>query len=140
MLTVDQIKLFLEAVKDHRFYPIYLIAIGCGLREGEILALEARDISLERKVLQVRRTVVQIGGKLSFGEPKSNKSKRSVAIPDFVIDALKDRIPQEGLIFKVSNGGPISPRNLLRHFQDNLEKLGMPRVHFHSLRHSYASL
>ncbi len=138
-LSVDQIKVFLKAVEGHRFYPIYLIAIGCGLREGEILGLEARDIDIEKGIISVRQTVVYIRGKLSLGEPKTAKAQRSVAMPSFVAEGLK-ALPVEGLIFKTSNGTPISPRNLLHHFHDSLAKAGLPRVKFHSLRHSYASI
>ena len=138
-LSVSQIKAFLEVVKDHRWYPIYLIAVGCGLREGEILGLEARDVDLERGQISVRQTVVYIRGKLSIGEPKTAKAQRSVSMPNFVAEGLK-AMPTEGLIFKTSTGNPISPRNLLRHFHESLAKAGLPRVKFHSLRHSFASI
>ncbi len=140
-LSVEQIKKFLEAVKGHRFYPIYLIAIGCGLREGEILGLEAQDIDLENRQISIRQTVVSIRGKTSINEPKTPNARRIVAMPSFVSETLKNMpLPQSGLIFKTSTSKPISPRNLLRHFHESLEKAGLPRVKFHSLRHSYASL
>ncbi len=140
ILSVDQIKKFFEAVKDHRYYPIYLIAVGCGLREGEILGLERKDVSLDEGILQVRQTVVSIRGRLSLGEPKTDKAKRAVAIPGFVADVLKDHLKKDGLLFATSTGKPVSPRNLLRHFHLSLARAGIPRVKFHSLRHSYATI
>lgn len=140
-LTIEQIKKFLEVVKDHRYYPIYLIAIGCGLREGEILGLETKDIDLVNNQISVRQTVVCIRGKVSINEPKTPSAKRTVAMPLFVAQSLKEiTLPEEGLIFRTSNNTPISPRNLLRHFHLSLAKAGVKRVKFHSLRHSYASL
>ncbi len=139
-LSVAEIKQFLEVVKDHRFYPIYLIAVGCGMREGEILALETKDIDFVSNQISVRRNVVCIRGKVTIGEVKTESSMRSVAMPDFVALGLKPILPQSGLIFRTSNNTPISPRNLLRHFHESLAKAGLSRVKFHSLRHSYASI
>jgi integrase len=140
ILSVDQIKKVFDTVKHHRYYPIYLIAVGCGLREGEILGLERRDVNLEEGILQVRQTVISIRGKLSIGEPKTDKAKRAVAIPGFVADVLKDHLKKDGLLFTTSSGKPVSPRNLLRHFHLSLARAGIPRVKFHSLRHSYATI
>lgn len=140
-LTVEQIKKFLEVVRDHRYYPIYLIAIGCGLREGEILGLEAKDIDLENGQISVRQTVVYIRGKILINDPKTPSAMRVVAMPAFVAQTLKNiPMPKEGLLFRTSRNTPISPRNLLRHFHESLAKARIPRVKFHSLRHSYASL
>lgn len=142
-LSVDQINTFFDVVRDHMYFPIYCIAVGCGLREGEILGLRKMDISLDDGILQVRQTVVSIRGKLSLGEPKSEASKRPVAMPDFVVEVLK--VPWENteypddLIFTTRTGNPISPRNLLRHFHNSLEKAGIKRVKFHSLRQTFVS-
>ena len=140
-LSVEQIRKLLEVVRGHPYYPIYLIAIGCGLREGEILGLETKDIDLENSQIAIRQTVVSIRGKTSINEPKTPTAMRTVRIPSYVVEVLKNMpLPQDGLIFKTSNSNPISPRNLLRHFHESLVKAGLPRVSFHSLRHSYASI
>jgi integrase len=140
-LTVAEINTFLVVVRNHQYFPIYCIAIGCGLREGEILGLRKQDVDLENEVLQVRQTVVSVHGKLSFGEPKSEASRRPVAMPDFVVDALREHFKKaEDLLFATRSGKPISPRNILRHFHASLAKAGLPRVKFHSLRHTFVSL
>lgn len=142
-LTVDQIQKLLDAVKGHRWYPIYCIAVGCGLREGEILGLRKQDISLEDGVLKVEQTIYSIKGKLFIGTPKSSASKRVVGLPDFVISSLRevwDNTDYNQLVFRTRNNTPISPRNLLRHFHKTLKELGIPRVSFHSLRHSFVTL
>jgi integrase len=142
-LTVDQIQVLLDHLKGHRWYPIYCVAIGCGLREGEILGLRKQDVTLEDGVLKVEQTVCTIKGKLFIGTPKSTASKRLVGLPDFVVSALRDpwtHAEHNQLIFRTRNGTPVSPRNLLRHFHETLDELGMSRVRFHSLRHSFISL
>jgi integrase len=141
-LTVDQLTKFLAAVKDHRWYPIYTIAIGCGLREGEILGLRKVDVDLINQVIHINQVVNYIAGKLSISTPKTDSSVRQVDMPDFVADVLKEHMQDrpEGLLFTTSTGNLISHRNLLRHFHETLAKLSIPRVKFHSLRHSFASL
>ncbi|MDX1616893.1 MAG: tyrosine-type recombinase/integrase, partial [Candidatus Promineifilaceae bacterium] len=47
---------------------------------------------------------------------------------------------EEGLVFTTSTGNPVSQRNLTRHFHSQLEKLGLPRMRFHDLRHTAATL
>ena len=47
---------------------------------------------------------------------------------------------KQGLIFTTSTGGPISPRNFIRHFKQALKNAGLPDIRVHDLRHSHASL
>jgi len=115
------------------------VAIGCGLRLGEILALHWEDMNFENSTLSVKRTLQKVNNKGRFGEPKSKKARRSVAMPRFVLDALKDG-KETGLIFATRNGTPFSHRNIHRHFKKTLVKLGLPEIRFHDLKHSYASI
>jgi integrase len=48
MLSVDQVHTFLEKVKGHRYYPIYVLAVYTGMRQSEILGLYKSDIDLGR--------------------------------------------------------------------------------------------
>jgi integrase len=109
------------------------------MREGEILGLRWEDVDLAAGAVSVRQTIQNISGRLSIGEPKSEKSRRTIPLPIFALDVLKNMDKGEGLIFRTSSGNPVSPRNVLRHFQNQLEKLGLPRVTFHSLRHLHAT-
>ncbi len=65
-------------------------------------------------------------------------------LPDYAMEPLKQHIDslkqKQGLMFTTSTGQPISPRNLLRHFHETLDQLGIQRMTFHSLRHLPASL
>lgn len=142
-LTVDEIKKFLEEVKNDRLYPLYVLAFT-GMREGELLGLMWEDIDFFSKTIHVRHAVTQLAGKgLVITEPKSDKSKRAIAIPDFMIDVLwdyREKTGKEGLVFHTSTDKPISPRNLTRHFKTHLKKAGLPDIRFHDLRHTTATL
>jgi integrase len=136
-----QFKALLEGVRDHPYYPIYCVAIGCGLREGEILGLRKQDVLLDQGLLRVEQVISQVRGKTFFGYPKSDSSKRTVGLPDFVSNALQKVWENANpLLFHTRNNTPISPRNLLRHFHLTLKRLGIPRVRFHSLRHTFVTL
>jgi integrase len=142
-LGTGEFQALLEAVRYHPYFPIYCIAIGCGLREGEILGLRKQDVLMDQGLIRVEQVVSQVRGKLFFGYPKSEASKRTVGMPDFVSAALQkpwEEAEPNQLIFHTRNNTPISPRNLLRHFHGTLKKLGIPRTHFHSLRHTFVSL
>ena len=143
--SADQVNRFLKQINGHRWYPIYVIAIYCGLREGEILGLRVEDIDLLKRVLHVRQAVQYLMGQgLIVKEPKSEAGKRAVIIPGFAVTVLTDHLlsiqKESGLIFTTGNDTPISPRNLVRHFKSVIEAAGLPDIRFHDLRHTHASL
>jgi integrase len=144
-LTPDQVKKFLETVKDHRWYPIYVLSLYCGFREGEVLGIYFEDLDLLHDVIHVRHAVQYLVGKgLVITEPKTDSAKRTVTIPGFAHDVLVEYLHplkrNQGLVFVTSHGTPISPRNLIRHFKQALEEAGLPEIRFHDLRHTHASL
>lgn len=119
--NVAQVNTFLNSTKNHRWYPIYVLAIYCGLREGELLGLHLEDIDLRNRTIQVKHAVQYlVGGGLVIKEPKTASGKRAVVIPGYALSVLMDHLfktkVEKGLIFTTSNGTPISPRNLVRHF------------------------
>jgi integrase len=72
-LTVEQVKVFLESVEGHPYYPIYLLAVTTGMRKGELLGLHWEDVDLDRKSISIRHTLIEIQGKVHLGQPKSKR-------------------------------------------------------------------
>lgn len=154
--NLDQMNVFLEAVRGHRWENIYLLASATGMREGELLGIHLADVQLDKGMIQVRHTIQYLVGKgLVVGEPKSEKSKRTVTLPSFAVEAIKRQLDyrstikesagqgwtESGLLFTTGNGTPISPRNLIRHFKAVLEQTGLPEIRFHDFsRHTHATL
>lgn len=143
ILTVEQAKQLLEQCVGTRYYYIYLIAISCGLREGEILGLYPSDI--KDGIIHVSRAVQFLPGKgLVVTEPKTKNAIRPVKLPSSVVPIIQDYLnrlrPDQTFLFSTANNTPISPRNLLRHFHQRLELMGLPKIPFHSLRHLHASI
>ena len=144
--STEQVKIFLEAVKNHQYSLIYLIAIYTGMRQAEILGIHKEDIDLENGVINVKHQVQPIRGKgLVVTQVKTEKSKRPVTLPETILTHLRTHLEaiDNGLIFTASKGNTNSAiwnRNLYRHFKKTIEKLGLPDVTFHSLRHFHATL
>lgn len=133
---------------------LFEVMIGTGLRRGEVLGLRWSDVDLERNVLQVRQALVYVGGKLTFGAPKTKGSAAGVGLSGRVVTALEQQRKRQaadrakwttawsdtGLVFTRENGEPIRPEYLLREFHKLSELAGVPTVRLHDLRHLAATL
>jgi len=146
-LTAEQGKKFLEAAKKKRLSALFAVAIGTGMRQGEILALRWDTIDFEREQLTVRHSLADVKSKFILKEPKSKRSRRTLKLPTFVIAALKahrDAMAKEShnspFCFVTKAGTHISKSNLTRQvFRPILKAAKLARVKFHALRHSHAS-
>jgi integrase len=150
------VRRFLDAIKGNRIEALYVLALALGLRQGELLGLRWEDIDLGTSKLSVRHALQRIGGEYVLVEPKTKKSRRVIApLPIVVTGALtahKERQDQErdalgtrwlngqGLVFTTAYGAPLSASVVTHDFQDLLERVGLPRIRFHDLRHSAISL
>ncbi len=105
--------------------------------------------------LRVRHTLTCAGGKHSLSEPKTKKSRRTVRLTPGAVAALRGHLGRQvgemdrlgslyrpgGLVFAIEVGGIINPSNLRnRHFARLLERAGLPKIRFHDLRHTCATL
>jgi len=153
-LMPTEARVFLDAVKDDRLAALYTVALAVGLRQGEALGLTWKYVDLEGGMLTVRYQMQRIEGKLTLTEPKTAHSRRTVALPTVVIEALRhhrerqaeerewvgSRWKESDLVFTTRTGGPIDQRNLCGAFHAILDRAGLPAIRFHDLRHSAASL
>lgn len=151
---------FLEIARTHRLGALFTAAISIGLREGEVLGLQWRDVDLESGVLTVNHTLQRVkpkghqSSKLMLLEPKTQKSRRQIKLPQVLIAALvshretqdRERIlagerwVETGMVFTTSVGTMLDQRSMLRSFSTLLSAASLPRIRFHDLRHSAATL
>jgi integrase len=162
IFTDEEIRILNVSLKNHRLKSIILLALGTGLREGELLGLKWTDIDLENKQLKVERSVKQVyiiaaDGTKEFKTieqlPKSKTSIRSVPIPSTLIPILKEHRTMQkceklkagtsyidnNYVFSTDLGKVINARNLTRSYERLLKKANIPYRKFHSLRHTYAT-
>lgn len=166
ILTADEIKALADAIPRASDRLAIYVAAYCGLRAGELWALQRRDIDLLHKRLHVRRALKDIRGHLEFGDTKTNGSRRTVSLPAFLHAMLSEHLNSmpagpEALLFvspggggtrRVGNGGPIRHGLFVRRVfkpaivgdEETKRKPALPvekrGLRFHDLRHTCASL
>jgi integrase len=153
--TEEQSRTLLDSVMGDRLEALCVLALATGMREGELLALTWDDVDIERAVARVHATLQRTPDGLKREEAKTDHSERSVALSRAAVDALQGhRLRQAeerlrlgeawtslNLVFPNTIGGPI----IAQHFRDRwwyplLERAGLPRIRFHDLRHTAATL
>ena len=125
-----------------------LLGLYAGMRLGEVCALKWEDINWDESSVTVRRTAQRLrrsgeGNKtlVMIGAPKSRKSHRIIPLPRFILKLLaqyRETCPASGFIFGKQDK-PAEARTIQRRLQRLAARLGISGVHFHTLRHSFAT-
>jgi integrase len=142
VLTPEQIRDLVASAKGPKYALLFLLAAFTGARQGELLGLKWSDIYWDASQIGIRRTF----NNGRWFEPKTEGSKRRIDVGPSILNLLrewKELCPENGLglVFPNGAGKPINNHNLLnRYFYPTLKAAGLPRVRFHDLRHTYASL
>ena len=145
MLTPDQIRSLLATAKGHRLEALAILAIATGARQGELFGLQWKDIDLDAGTVTIQRTLIEARGKLEFGEPKTARSRRRIDLPGYAVTALRAHRGRQTatphptvLVFTDTEGNPLRKSNFTRRVWHRwLKSAELPRVKFHSLRHSH---
>lgn len=142
-LLVEQLQSFLRESKDSGVFELYYLELATGLRRGELLGLKWVDIDLERGDLRVRRQIARINGEVVEVPLKTKNTYRTLPLAEDTIDVLEAQRKKTGgspWVFPSPTGGPISPDSVLHMLHRVLKGAGLPRVRFHDLRHTFATL
>ncbi len=153
-LTPDEARRFLDATREHRLHALFSVALALGLRQGEILGLTWDAVDFDVRAVRVRQQVQRVDGEFAFVDTKSRQSRRIVDLPAWLATALRahrarqieerlaagDRWAGRNLVFCTRWGKPLDGPNVTRYAQAALAKAGLPKLTFHQLRHSCASL
>lgn len=106
-LTPQQVSQLADSV-DERYRALILVGAYCGLRFGELAALEVSRVDLLRRTIDVAQTVSEVKGTHHVGPPKTRAGRRKVPVPSLVADELQvhlNRHTQGGLVFPAPEGG-----------------------------------
>ena len=157
-LDAAEARRLLDAAAEDRLEVVYVLAIFCGLRRGEILALRWSDADLDRREIHIRNTLHEEVTGFRLGEAKSISARRSISMPTTVAAVLlahhRRQISESwsrirsgiemadkwGLVVRSAAGRPIAKSTLRGNFRRVLRKAGLPPMRLHDLRHSCASL
>ena len=142
-LPIEQLTSFLREAKDSGVFALYYIDLTTGLRRGELLGLKWADIDLEKGDLRVQRQIGRINGKIIEMPLKTKNAYRTLPLSADAIDVLKMqkcKVGNSEWVFPSPSGGPMSPDSVLHMLHRVLKRAGLPKVRFHDLRHTFATL
>lgn len=139
--TLDEFTLFLDCVKDKPLsYYGFLTLYWTGCRIGELLALNVEDFNAELKTLNINKSYQRINGRDVITAPKTEKSKRIITLPDFLVEELKDYISKLYGVLPQDRMFTTTKAYFEHEMIRGVELSGVKKIRIHDLRHSHASL
>ena len=154
-LTADEARRVLAAASQMRNAARWTVALALGLRQSEALGLQWPDIDLDRGTLSVRRGLHRVAGQgLVFEEPKSTRSRRTLALPSQLVEALrlhraaqlKEHLAAGSerqdldMVFTQPNGLPLDRKADWHAWRALLSAADVRQVRLHDGRHTAATL
>lgn len=152
--TAPELRSFLTTTAPDRLGSLWHVLASTGVRRGEVLGLRWQDVDLDAGRLAIRQTLITIGYELKFSSPKTKRSTRQIAIDPGTVAVLRSHrarqleermawgpaYTESGLVFTREDGSPIHPDRVSKMFNSIVEKIGLPRIRLHDLRHTHATL
>ncbi|PFA76822.1 tyrosine-type recombinase/integrase [Bacillus cereus] len=149
----QEVRLFLKVAQESRYFIIFHMALVTGMRQGELLGLRWKDVDFEKEHLTIRQTLSHDGKTLILGG-KTKSSLRKILLPVSTVTKLKkhravvlkeklsqgEKYQDNDLVMCTITGTPINPANVRRSLNVLIEKASVPKIRFHDLRHTHATL
>lgn len=148
----SQVSQFLIANPD----TFYRLALATGMRRGELIGLQWKDVDWSAGMIHIRRQVYELeGGGWIFQAPKTERGRRGIRLGRGMLEALRYQftvtIPQmqaiageawqeNDLIFPTGKGTPRNGYNVSKDFHERVLASGLPVIRFHDMRHTAASI
>jgi integrase len=144
-LTATDVEVLADCVDPH-YRTLTYSAVYLGCRWGELVGLKWRHVDLKKREVRIVGTLEETGAGVGYvEETKTSGSRRSISIPLFLIDLLREQRrqdPDAEFVFVTESGGLIRRSNFRsRCWKPALKKAGLDDgLRFHDLRHTCASL
>lgn len=151
VLTRSNQKKIMKHIHEHftfRNLGVYLCLVT-GMRIGEVCALTWEDIDTDNGVVRVNKTIQRIyvienntrKTELIIDTPKTKNSIREIPISRGLLRILKPvkKIVNNSFFVLTNEAKPTEPRTYRNYYKNLMEDLGMPKLKFHGLRHSFAT-
>jgi integrase len=150
----EQVARFLAYTEDDRLGFLWRLALLRGFRRGELCGMADDDMDLGDACISVNVALLQLGGRLVWGKPKSRAGERVVDLDEGSVTAGKahrarrkrERLvagvawEESGRLFTREDGSPLGPDWASRRFKELAKEAGLPVIKFHAARHTAASL
>ena len=139
--TVEEFRKFIDSVMNKRLsYMAFMTLYWTGMRLGELLALNPKDVDLEKRTISITKSYQRLGKKDVVSPPKTPKSKRVITIPEFLATDIKDYMDSLCDLQENDRLFPITKYYLEHEMQRGIKESGVKRIRVHDLRHSHASM
>lgn len=152
--TVAQAQRLFKEASGSRIASLLEFTWLTAMRRGEVCALRWADADLDGATATVRRSLVKLGTGKTFHDPKTEAGIRTIVLPKQAVDALRrqkvaqakdklrwgPRYQNSDLIFANRFGEALHPEDVSRRFRELRDRAKLPRLPFHALRHSGASV
>jgi len=151
----EQLRTFFEATAHERLAPVWQLASTTGLRRAELVGLRWADVDLDRGMLRVAHTVTEVRGQLlQQDDARTDAAERTFALDARTVESLRrwrlrqteERVAcpagvwiDSGRVFTRQDGSGHRPKRLSSAFTALVDRIGLPRIGVHGLRHSYAT-
>ena len=139
--TGEEFRRFIDSVMNKRLsYMVFMTLYWTGMRLGELLALNPKDVDLEKRTISITKSYQRLGKKDVITPPKTPKSKRVITIPEFLAADIKDYMDSLYELQENDRLFPITKYYLEHEMQRGIKESGVKRIRVHDLRHSHASM
>lgn len=152
--TKEEVKGFLEFIREERLYALYYLALNTGMRRGELIGLRWADVRLDDGYIAVRQNLVKTNSGIMMQEPKTANSRRNISISPKTVEVLKKHKETQGfekekhegdyndhgLVFCRLIGLPLYPDGVSDQFNRLVKNSKIASITFHDLRHTHATL
>ena len=139
--TGEEFRKFIDSVMNKRLsYMAFMTMYWTGMRMGELLALNPKDVDIEKKTISITKSYQRLGKKDVITPPKTPKSKRVITIPEFLAADIKDYMDSLYDLQEDDRLFPITKYYLEHEMQRGIKESGVKRIRVHDLRHSHASM
>ena len=139
--TGEEFRKFIDSVMNKRLsYMAFMTLYWTGMRLGELLALNPKDVDLKKRTISITKSYQRLGKKDVITPPKTPKSKRVITIPEFLAADIKDYMDSLYELQENDRLFPITKYYLEHEMQRGIKESGVKRIRVHDLRHSHASM
>jgi integrase len=153
--TPEEAAKFLEGIKGDRLYTLFYIALATGLRRGELLGLQWKDVDLNKRSLTVRQVIVRRSKGTLVKTPKTEKSRATISLSSSAVEVLKkykaqqaqerlamgDQYHNTDFVFTTFEGKSLEPTYISGdYFRKLIKKSKVRKINFHALRHTHATI
>ena len=149
IFSEHEVLAFVSALKDERldYRVAYELCLLCGMRRSEVLGLKEGDVNIPLKCVSISHTRHRVNGESIEQDTKTEQSRRTLALPDVVVEDIKALIEEHDARYKHTDyliqdgfGHPLNPSVLTNHIHEIEDRAGLPHISVHGLRHTFASM